>query len=213
MSDEPAVELPPEKGPAHSVTGHLRATGLLVILTLFFGSFVYPVVVTEIAHVVDPSAAGGSLLTENGKVIGSALIAQNLTNRSQPWLFWSRPSLTDYNLTLGAPSPPGPTEPSLAALLNETLSYMRLYGNFTVNATLPFWLVAPSASSVDPDLVPEAVLIQIPRVAAATNLSIAYLTAFVNAHITNPPLPFLGVPYVNVLELDLALLPIIGKPA
>ncbi len=41
---------------------------------------------------------------------------------------------------------------------------MKLYGNFTVNATLPFWWVAPSASSVDPDLVPEAVLVQVPRV-------------------------------------------------
>ena len=80
-----------------------------------------------------------------------------------------------------------------------------------VNATLPFWWVAPSASSIDPDLVPEAVLVQIPRISAATNLSIPILQSLVNAHIVNPVVPYVGVAYVDVLELDLKLLPMIGK--
>ena len=215
--------LPPAStGPAHSFGTHVRAAGLFLIISLLLSGFAYPIFVTEVAHVIDPSAAGGSLVRyPNGTVAGSEYIAQNLTNQSQPWLFWARPSLTDYNTTLGADTPPGPTDPALQALLNETISYMRLYGNFTVNATLPFWLVTPSASSVDPDLVPQAVLVQIPRVANNTNLStlgittldgrIDFLRGFVNAHTTEPILPYLGVPYVNVLELDLALLPIIGK--
>jgi len=194
------------------MAGHLRATVALLALTILVSGVAYPVFVTEVAHLVDPAAAGGSLLRyPDGTVAGSAEVAQNLTNRSQPWLFWARPSLSDYNTTLGAETPPGPTDPALLALLNETLAYMRLYGNFTVNATLPIWLVTPSASSIDPDLVPEAVLVQIPRVAAATNLSVGFLTDFVNDHITEPPLPFLGVPYIDVLKLDLALLPLIGK--
>ena len=215
MSAPPPTARPPG-GPAHSVGTHLRAAGLFLVLSVLVTGFAYPVFVTEVAHVLAPENAGGSLLRyPNGTVAGSADVAQNLTNQSQPWLFWARPSLTDYNTTLGADTPPGPTDPALLALLNETLAYMRLYGNFTVNATLPFWLVAPSASSVDPDLVPEAVLVQIPRVANATNLSnssgIAFLTAFVNAHIVEPPIPYLGVPYINVLKLDLALLPLIGR--
>jgi potassium-transporting ATPase KdpC subunit len=212
----------PSPGPSHSLGTHLRATALFLILSVLVTGFAYPIVVTEIAHVIDPYAAGGSLVRyPNGTVAGSEYVSQNLTNQSQPWLFWARPSLTDYNTTLGAATPPGPTDPALLALLNETIAYMRLYGNFTVNATLPFWLVTPSASSVDPDLVPEAVLVQVPRVANNTNLSalgyttlderIAYLTGFVNSHITQPILPYLGVPYVNVLELDLALLPVIGR--
>jgi potassium-transporting ATPase KdpC subunit len=195
--------------PAHSALRHVRATVLFLVLALLVSGFLYPAIVTGIAELADPGVANGSLLRDpNGTVIGSSLIAQNT---SAPYLFWERPSLTDYNTTLGADTPPGPSDPALLALLNETLQYMRQYGNFTVNATLPFWYVAPSASDLDPDLVPQAVLVQIPRVAANTNLSVSYLTGFVNARITNPLLPYVGVPYVNVLELDIALLPHIGK--
>lgn len=211
---------PAGTAPVHSVAGHVRATAVLLAVSVVVTGFAYPVFVTEVAHLIDPYAAGGSLVRyPNGTVAGSEYVAQNLTNSSRPWLFWARPSLTDYNTTLGADTPPGPSDPALLALLNETLAYMRVYGNFTVNATLPIWLVAPSGSSIDPDLVPEAVLVQVPRVAAATYLSvhetlpawIDYLTGFVNAHIEQPPVPYIGVPYVNVLRLDLALLPIIGK--
>ena len=164
---------------------------------------------TGVAQLIDPSAANGSLVDyPNGTVAGSALIAQNT---DAPYLFWERPSLTDYNTTLGADTPPGPSDPALGALLNETIAYMKQYGNYTVNATLPFWLVAPSASDVDPDLTPEAVLVQVVRVADATNLSVEWLTGFVNDHITNPPVPYLGVAYVDVLQLDLDLLPHEGR--
>ncbi|MCI4365644.1 MAG: potassium-transporting ATPase subunit C [Thermoplasmata archaeon] len=207
---------PPTRGagrrrirPAHSFGTHVRAALLFLVLSVLVSGFAYPLFVTEVAQVIDPGAANGSLLHyPNGTVAGSSLIAQNT---SAPYLFWARPSLTDYNTTLGAATPPGPTDPALGALLNETLSYMRAYGNFTVNASLPFWWVAPSGSSVDPDLTPEAVLVQIPRVSEATNLSIAYLTAFVNDHIQEPVIPFVGVPYVDVLSLDLDLLPLIGR--
>jgi potassium-transporting ATPase KdpC subunit len=199
-------------GRAHSLATHVRATVLFLVLSLLMTGAAYPAVVTEVAHLIDPFAAGGSLLRNSaGTVIGSEEVAQNLTNHSQPWLFWARPSLTDYNMTLGADTPPGPTDPALRQLLNETIAYMKSFGNLTVNATLPAWLVSPSASDLDPDLVPEAVLVQIPRVANATDLSVGALLDLVNAHITQPILPGIGVPYVNVLELDLALLPMIGK--
>jgi potassium-transporting ATPase KdpC subunit len=194
---------------AHTPAGHLRAAFVLLVLTLLVSGFAYPLFVTGVAQLIDPSAANGSLVDyPNGTVAGSALIAQNT---DAPYLFWERPSLTDYNTTLGAESPPGPSDPALGALLNETIAYMKQYGNFTVNASLPFWYVAPSASDVDPDLTPEAVLVQVIRVANASNLSVEWLTGFVNDHITNPPVPYLGVAYVDVLQLDLDLLPHIGR--
>jgi len=208
MSGAPATTVPPSP-PAHSALGHLRATVIFLVLAILLTGVAYPLVVTGIADVINPSGAGSSLLRDpNGTVIGSSLIAQNT---SAPYLFWERPSLTDYNTTNGSVTPYGPSDPLLGQWLNETLAYMRLYGNFTVNASLPFWLVSPSASDIDPDLTPEAVLVQVPRVSEHTNLSIERLTDLVNAHITNPVLPFVGVAYVNVLELDIALLPLIGK--
>jgi potassium-transporting ATPase KdpC subunit len=191
------------------MAGHLRAALLLVVLTLLISGFAYPLFVTGVAQLIDPSGANGSLLHyPNGTVAGSALIAQNT---DAPYLFWERPSLTDYNTTLGAESPPGPSDPALGALLNETIAYMKEYGNFTVNASLPFWFVAPSASDVDPDLTPEAVLVQVVRVAESSNLSVEWVTGFVNDHITEPPVPYLGVAYVDVLQLDLDLLPYEGR--
>ncbi len=206
---EPAVTRPAPPPPAHSRLQHLRATAIFLVLAILVTGVAYPVVVTGIAELVDSGVANGSLLRDpNGTVVGSSLIAQNT---SAPYLFWERPSLTDYNTTLGADTPPGPSDPALGALLNETIAYMDQAWNFSANHTLPDWLVTPSGSDLDPDLVPQAVLIQVPRVAAATNESIAFVTQFVNAHITNPVIPFIGVAYVNVLELDLAWLKVIGK--
>lgn len=205
----PAVASEPTPGPAHSGLRHLRATVIFLVISILVTGVGYPLLVTGIADVINPNGAGGSLLKDpNGTVIGSSLVAQNL---SAPYLFWERYSLTDYNTTMGVDTPPGPSDPALGALLNETLSYMRQYGNYTVDATLPFWLVAPSGSDIDPDLTPEAVLFQVIRVSENTNLSVAWLTDFVNHHISNPVIPFIGVAYVNVLELDIALLPHIGK--
>ena len=193
---------------AHSTGGHLRATLVFLALMLLLTGVAYPGVVTGIAEVVDPGAAGGSLLYHNGTLVGSSLIAQNL---SRPYLFWERPSLSDYSFLNGTPALPGPSDPALRSLINETVQYMQKYGNYTITAPLSLWLVSPSGSALDPDLVPEAVLVQIPRVAAATNLTVGFLTDFVNNHIAHPELPFVGVAYVNVLELDLALLPLIGR--
>ena len=214
----PSPNAEPSIPPTHSGLGHLRATAVFLVVAFLIAGVVYPLVVTGVADVINPAGAAGSLLRDpNGTIIGSSLIAQNT---SAPYLFWSRPSLTDYNTTLGADTPPGPSDPALGQLLNETINYTASsWGwNLSTNGSLPYWFIAPSASSIDPDLVPQAVLIQIPRVSEATAdnatlhfVSIARLTALVNAHITNPAIPYVGVPYVNVLELDIALLPLIGK--
>jgi K+-transporting ATPase ATPase C chain len=204
--------LPP---PAHRWTTHVRAGAVLLVLAILVTGLAYPLFVTAIAQQIDPGAAGGSLLRcPNGTVVGSADIAQNLSAGTLgPGLFWARPSLTDYNTTLGADTPPGPSDPALLALLNETIAWLHAEnatGNTSPTATLPYWWVVPSGSSLDPDLTPGAVLVQVLRVSATTHLSVATLTGLVNSHITQPPLPDLGVPFVNVLELDIALLALEG---
>ncbi len=192
-----------------AIAGHLRAAVVLVAVSVLVAGVAYPAVVTAIAQEVTPGTAHGSLLIVDGTIVGSSLIAQNI---SAPFLFWARPSLNDYNLTLGYDAAPGPTTAALRALVNETISYMERYGNQTVNATLPLSLISVSGSGVDPDLVPEAALVQIPRVSAfasnvtGQNVSIATLTALVNREIVAPILDGLGVAYVDVLSLDLALL-------
>ncbi len=216
MSGAPAPAGPGTPAPPyrpHGAAGHARAAGVFLLLTILLTGVAYPLAMSAVAGLVSPGSASGSLLTcAGGTVVGSADVAQNLSAGALgPSLFWARPSLTDYNTTLGAATPPGPSDPALLSLFNETIAYMQSYGNLTVNATVPFWYAAPSGSSVDPDLVPQAVLVQVPRVAQANNLSVGAVLGLVNAHIVNPPLPYVGTSFGNVLELDIALLESLGK--
>lgn len=202
IPDEAATERPSVPPGPHAVLGHLRASLVLLVLAVVFLGLAYPGVVTVFAQAVSPTTANGSLVYANGTAVGSSLIAQNL---SAPWLFWERPSPLDYNSFNGSPTLLGYSDP---ALVNETRSYMQLYGPYAVNASVPAFLVTISGSGLDPDLTPEAALVQIPRIAAATNLSVSELQALVNAHIAPPLLGFIGPAYVDVLQLDLALLPL-----
>jgi potassium-transporting ATPase KdpC subunit len=207
IPDEAATERPITPPPHHPFLGHLRASIVLLILAVLLLGLAYPGVITVVAQEFEPATANGSLLySPNGTAIGSSLIAQNL---SAPYLFWERPSPVDYNSFNGSPTLLGYSDP---ALVNETKSYMQEYGPYSVNASVPEILVTVSGSGLDPDLTPEAVLVQIPRIANATgNLSMEFLRGLVNSEITEPLLGFIGPAYVNVLELDLVLLHYEGR--
>jgi potassium-transporting ATPase KdpC subunit len=205
IPDEAATERPAVPPARRPLVAHLRASVVLLVLAVLLLGLGYPVAVTAFAEVVTPWTADGSIQHEGGMAVGSALIAQNL---SAPWLFWERPTPWDYNSFNGSPPPLGYSDP---ALVNETLSYMQQYGPYALNASVPEILVTVSGSGLDPDLTPEAVLVQIPRIANATNLSMSVLLDLVNAQIHPPLLGFIGPAYVNVLELDLKLLPLEGR--
>ena len=201
IPDETATERPTAPPGHHPFAAHLRASLVLLLLSMLLLGLVYPGAITVFAQEIPftHASANGSLIYVNGTAVGSSLIAQNL---SAPWLFWERPSPVDYNSFNGSPTLLGYSDP---ALYNETESYMQQYGPYAVNASVPEILVTVSGSGLDPDLTPEAALVQIPRIANATNLSMSELQALVNKHITPPLDGFIGPSYVDVLELDLDL--------
>jgi potassium-transporting ATPase KdpC subunit len=200
IPDEAATERPTAPAGHHQLLTHLRSSLVLLVLTMVLLGLAYPGAITVVAREITPFTANGSLiLGPNGTVVGSELIAQNL---SAPWLFWERPSPGDYNSFNGSPTLLGYSDP---ALYNETEGYLQEYGPYAVNASVPEILVTVSGSGLDPDLTPGAALVQIPRIANATNLSMSELLAVVNLHITPPLYGFIGPYYVNVLELDLYL--------
>ncbi len=206
IPDEAATERPAPPGhPTFAV--HLRASLVLLVLAIFLLGLAYPGAITVFAQELPftHASANGSLIYVNGTAVGSSLIAQNL---SAPWLFWERPSPGDYNSFNGSPTLRGYSDP---ALVNETRAYMAEYGPYAVNASVPEILVTVSGSGLDPDLTPEAALVQIPRIAANSNLSVAQLQALVNSTIVPPFEGFIGPAYVNVLKLDLALLHAEGR--
>src|SRR5688500_7642225 len=91
--------------------GLIRQTVLLfVVLTLITG-VAYPLLVTGVVQIVFPHQANGSLITVDGKVVGSELIGQQFDD---PKYFWSRPSATSpsYNGAASTGSNFGPTNPA-----------------------------------------------------------------------------------------------------
>ena len=89
---------------------------LMVVFTILLG-LAYPAVMTGVSHLIFPARADGSLVTVNGKVVGSSLIAQGF---SKPEYFHPRPSAAGngYDATSSSGTNLGPTS---AKLLHGTI--------------------------------------------------------------------------------------------
>jgi K+-transporting ATPase ATPase C chain len=182
----------------------LKSTlGLFLVLTLITG-VVYPLVVTGIARVTMPAQATGSLLSRDGKAVGSALLGQSFTD---PGHFWGRPSATGpqpYNGAASSGSNLSPTNPALLEAIQARVQALRAADPGST-AAVPVDLVTASGSGLDPHVSPAAALYQVARVARARGMDEARVRALVMAHIEGRTFGLLGEPRVNVLQLNLAL--------
>ncbi|SHN37368.1 potassium-transporting ATPase subunit KdpC [Rhizobacter sp. OV335] len=173
------------------------------VLTALTGA-AYPLVVTGIGRAVFPEEAAGSLITRDGKPVGSSLIGQNF---SDPKYIWGRPSATapmPNNATASSGSNQGPLNPALVDAVKGRIEALRAAdpGN---TAPVPVDLVTASASGLDPELSVAGALFQAARVAKARNLSLKQVQDLIAQHTEGQWLGFLGEPRVNVLRLNLAL--------
>lgn len=180
-----------------------NALGLFLALTLFTG-VVYPLLVTAVAAVAMPGRAGGSIVMQDGKATGSALLGQPF---SDPRYFWSRPSATGpqpYNGASSGGSNLSPTNKAQLDAINDRVTALRAAdpGNA---APVPIDLVTASGSGLDPHISPAAALYQVSRVARLRGISAEKLRALVAAHTEGRTFGILGEPRVNVLALNLAL--------
>ena len=239
---EPTAKAPRKVGPLT----YLRPAIAMVLLFTIITGLIYPGIVTGLAQLIFPYQANGSLLTINGKVVGSDLIGQYWTSTKY---FHGRPSAT-VNPSTGAPSPYeadnssasnlGPTNGQLANGNGMTVtiaqgtpvpanatpvsgkantyyvpgSYLgvknyaqqfRQENGLAPNTPLPSDIVTASGSGLDPDISIEAALLQVNRVAQVRGLSPDTVRQMVNAHIHGRFLGIFGEPYINVLELNMAL--------
>ena len=191
---------------------HLRPAIVLTLAFTVLCGLAYPLGITGLARALFPVQAGGSLITKNGTVVGSALIGQPFTADKY---FHGRPSATtdtdpaDATKTVPAPynaansggSNLGPTSQALALRVKADVATLRKEHP----GAIPADLVTTSASGLDPDITPAAAEFQVARVAKVRGLPEDQVRRLVAAHTTNRLLGVIGEPAVNVLRLNLAL--------
>jgi potassium-transporting ATPase KdpC subunit len=182
---------------------HLGVALRVTIVSIVLLGLIYPLVMTALAQAIFPRQANGSLVTVNGKIVGSAIIGQLWT---KPQYFHGRPSAAGkgYDPTATGGTNLGPTSKKLIASTKTTIAQLEKE-NPDASGPPPMDLVTSSGSGIDPDISPEAAYWEAPRVAKARHMSLPALNAIVAQHVEGRTFGFLGEPRVNVLELNLAL--------
>jgi len=174
-----------------------RTTLVFTVLT----GMIYPGAVTGVSWMLFPGKAHGSLVTRDGKVIGSALIAQNFT---RPEYFHSRPSAANFDASASTGSNLGPTNRKLIDRVKASVAQYR-QENPDYTGPVPSDAVTTSSSGLDPEISPANADVQAVRVARARNLQPDQVRAVVAEIAEGRWLAFIGEPRVNVLKLNLAL--------
>jgi K+-transporting ATPase ATPase C chain len=208
----------PVQSPEHTpesfkrgVLRQLRPAILMTLLLTIITGIAYPAVVTGVAQALFPNQADGSILTVDGKPIGSSLIGQYWT---QPQYFHGRPSATvnpqgtsvPYSANSSGASNLGPTNTAEIQIVQQRIDELKKENpDVPAGTPIPVDLVTASGSGLDPDISVAAAYYQIPRIAKARGMSQQATQQLVNSHIEGRFLGLFGEPRVNVLELNLAL--------
>jgi K+-transporting ATPase ATPase C chain len=194
---------------------HLAALRVLIAFTVITG-VLYPLVMAGIAQVAFHHQANGSLVSYQGKVVGSSLLCQEFTDaKGNPLAayFQPRPSnavnaevKTDYGCDPGfsAASNLGPNNPVLVKTIKQRRAQVAAF-NGVSPASVPPDAVTASASGLDPDISPQYAYLQVSRVARARSASPAAVRTLVSQFVQGRTLGFLGEPRVDVLTLNIAL--------
>jgi K+-transporting ATPase ATPase C chain len=181
----------------------LRPAILMTLILCVITGFIYPGVVTGLAQLIFPRQANGSLVTVNGRVVGSELIGQPFT---RPEYFHPRPSAAGngYDATASAGTNKGPTDRKLAdSLIGPRADSLVAAG--VARGSIPTDAVTASASGLDPHISPANADLQVARVAKARGVDSAAVRRVLDAHVEGRQFGFFGEPRVNVLMLNIAL--------
>ncbi|MBV8569616.1 MAG: potassium-transporting ATPase subunit KdpC [Acidobacteriaceae bacterium] len=182
----------------------LKPAFRLVLLFTIVTGLIYPLVVTGICQVVFKGPANGSLISEHGHVIGSALIGQNFT---RPEYFHPRPSAAGadgYDATASTGSNLGPTSRKLIDRIQAAAAQFRKE-NPEYSGAIPADALTESASGLDPDISVANAAAQAARVAKARGVRTDAVEQLISSSVQSRDLGFLGEPRVNVLQINLAL--------
>jgi K+-transporting ATPase ATPase C chain len=185
----------------------MAAVRILVLATVVLG-LVYPLALVGLGQVLAPGRADGSLVhSSSGQVVGSSLIGQSFVSASGdplPQYFQSRPSASDYDGAASGGSNLGPNSPELVAEVEQRRAQVAAF-NGVPPSEVPPDAVTASGSGLDPGISTAYAALQVRRVAAERGVSEADVSAQVASATHGRDLGFIGAPWVDVLDLNLAL--------
>ncbi len=181
----------------------LPSIRMLLVVSVLTGAL-YPLLITAAGQFVLQGPANGSLIVQDGKVVGSELIGQAFDD---PKYFWSRPSATTpqpYNAAASSGSNQGARNPALTDAVTGRIKALH-DADPDAGINVPVDLVTASGSGLDPHISVAAALYQVARVAKARGLNEQAVRAQVDANTEERTFGILGEPRVSVLKLNLAL--------
>ncbi|MCF9033309.1 potassium-transporting ATPase subunit KdpC [Acinetobacter nectaris] len=177
-----------------------QSLGLMVLGFIGTG-LIYCILQTSIAQVIFPSQANGSVIQQQGKAVGSLLVAQDFHS---PRYFQARPSAINYDPMAMGGSNLAVSNPDLRKNISERRKQFAKFNDVDLQH-VPLDMLTASGSGIDPDISPESAEQQVSRVAKERHISVDEIQKTVNAYTQEKQFGFLGMPRVNVLQLNLAL--------
>jgi len=180
----------------------LKSSVLLFLAFTLLTGLIYPLFITLAVEITMPEKSEGSLIVADGEVIGSELLGQSFT---RPGYFHGRPSAVSYAANSSGASNLGPTSSRLMEEVRCRVEQFKTENNLSQNASVPAELVLSSASGLDPHISKEGAMLQVPRIAAARNLSESEVKLLVYQTIEPAQFGVLGQERVNALKLNIAL--------
>ncbi|MER8187212.1 K(+)-transporting ATPase subunit C [Kitasatospora sp. NPDC094015] len=198
-----------------SVRTHLTALRMLLVLTVILG-IAYPLLVTGVGQAAFGAKANGSIVSSQGKEIGSSLLGQtydlpkqnpddpNEQAQPDPKWFQPRPSAYGYDPKTSGASNLGPNDEALARSVAERRAQVAAFDGVDP-ASVPVDAVTASGSGLDPHISPAYAEEQVARVAKARNLPVDAVEKLVHRYTESRSLGFLGQQGVNVVLLNKAV--------
>ena len=175
---------------------------LMTVATTLLLGIVYPLVVTAAAQLLFHDKANGQLITRDGHLIGSRILAQPFTGAEYFHPRASAAGTNGYDAANSGGTNLGPTNQKLMDRVQQDVTAAQ---KENPGHPIPADYITTSASGLDPDISPANALFQLPRVAAARGIPVGVLDALVQQHTQGRQFGLLGEPRINVLELNLDL--------